>query len=148
MWAEKFVSFIIINDDNELVFENIVQRFNFQTLNLHLDKPFYLTDWVLVRAQTLKWYYDEHHVIFFRKMNYPFHWETYDGKRLGNVYVARWYEKEFNCWIPFITAPELMEEFKNALADKTLDMDHNYNLDFIKRLRAEYEHISLLYSGG
>jgi hypothetical protein len=83
-----------------------------------------------------------------RKMNYPFYWETYDGKRLGNVYVARWYEKEFNCWIPFITAPELMEEFKNALADKTLDMDHNYNLDFIKRLRAEYEHISLLYSGG
>ena len=80
-----------------------------------------------------------------RKMNYHFYWETPDGKRLGNVYVARWYEKEFNCWLPFITAPELMQEFKTALADKTLDMDYNYNLDFIKRLKTEYEHVSLLY---
>ena len=83
-----------------------------------------------------------------RKMNYHFYWETPDGKRLGNVYVARWYEKEFNCWLPFVTAPELMQEFKTALADKTLDMDYNYSLDFIKRLKTEYEHVALLYSGG
>lgn len=83
-----------------------------------------------------------------RKMNYHFYWETPDGKRLGNVYLARWYEKEFNCWLPFVTAPELMNEFKDALADKTLDMDHNYNLDFIKRLKKEYDHVALLYSGG
>lgn len=83
-----------------------------------------------------------------RKMNYHFYWETPDGKRLGNVYLARWYEKEFNCWLPFVTAPSLMNEFKVALADKTLDMDHNYNLDFIKRLKKEYDHVALLYSGG
>jgi len=83
-----------------------------------------------------------------RKMNYHFYWETPDGKRLGNVYLARWYEKEFNCWLPFVTAPALMNEFRDALADKTLDMDHNYNLDFIKRLKKEYNHVALLYSGG
>lgn len=83
-----------------------------------------------------------------RKMNYMLYWETPDGKRLGNVYLARWYEKEFNCWLPFVTAPELIEEFKLALADKTLDMDHNYSLDFIKRLKTEYNHVALLYSGG
>ena len=83
-----------------------------------------------------------------RKMNYPFYWETPDGKRLGNVYVARWYEKEFNCWLPFVTAPELEKEFRETLKDKSLDMDYNYNVDFIKRLKQEYEHIALLYSGG
>ena len=83
-----------------------------------------------------------------RKMNFHFYWETPDGKRLGNVYLARWYEKEFNCWLPFVTAPKLMQEFKNTLTDKTIDMDYNYSLDFIKRLKAEYEHVALLYSGG
>lgn len=83
-----------------------------------------------------------------RKMNYPFYWETPDGKRLGNVYVARWYEKEFNCWLPFVTAPELIAEFRENLKDKSLDMNYNYNVDFIKRLKHEYEHVALLYSGG
>jgi len=83
-----------------------------------------------------------------RKMNFHFYWETPDGKRLGNVYVARWYEKEFNCWLPFVTSPKLMQEFKTTLADKTIDMDYNYSLDFIKRLKTDYEHIALLYSGG
>ena len=83
-----------------------------------------------------------------RKMNYSFYWETPDGKRLGNVYVARWYEKEFNCWLPFVTAPELIAEFRETLKDKSLDMNYNYNLDFIKRLKSDYEHVALLYSGG
>ncbi len=68
---EKFVSFIILNSQNELVFENIVQRFNFQNLDLHLDKSFYLTDEALVRTHGLRGYYENHHVIFFRKMKYP-----------------------------------------------------------------------------
>ena len=49
-----------------------------------------------------------------RKMNFAFYWETPNGKRLGNVYVARWYEKEFNCWLPFVTAPELIAEFRET----------------------------------
>ena len=69
---ERFVSFIVINSDNELVFENIVQKFDFQNLNIHFDKPFYLTDEVMVRTQKLKGYYKNHHVVFFRKMKYPF----------------------------------------------------------------------------
>jgi hypothetical protein len=83
-----------------------------------------------------------------RKMNYPFYWETPDGKRLGNVYVARWYEKEFNCWLSFVTAPELVKEFRETLKDKSLDMNYNYSVDFIKRLKQEYKHVALLYSGG
>ena len=69
---ERFVSFIIINSENELVFENIVQKFDFQNLNIHFEKPFYLTDEVMVRTQKLKGYYKDHHVVFFRKMKYPF----------------------------------------------------------------------------
>lgn len=83
-----------------------------------------------------------------RKMNYHFYWQTPDDKRLGNVYLAKWYEKEFNCWLPFVTAPALMDEFKQALEDKTLEMNHNYSVDFIKRLKKEFKHVSLLYSGG
>lgn len=83
-----------------------------------------------------------------RQMNYMLYWETPNGKRISNVFVARWYEREFNCWVKFVTAPELMNEYKEALKDKTIDMDHNYSLDFIKRLKNEYEHVSLLYSGG
>ena len=83
-----------------------------------------------------------------RKMNYSFYWETPDGKRLGNVFLVKWYEKVFDCWLPFVCAPALMDEFRNALADKTLDMDYNYSLDFIKRLKKEYKHVALLYSGG
>jgi len=62
-----------------------------------------------------------------RKMNYHFYWQTPDGKRLGNVFLAKWYEKEFDCWLPFVTAPAHMDEFKATLADKTLDMDYNYS---------------------
>jgi len=83
-----------------------------------------------------------------RKMNYHFYWQTPDGKRLGNVFLAKWYEKEFDCWLPFVTAPAHMDEFRATLADKTLDMDYNYSLDFIKRLKKEYQHVALLYSGG
>ncbi len=76
--AERFASFIVINSDNELVFENIVQRFDFQNLNIHFDKSFYLTDEVMVRTQKLKGYYRDHHVVFFRKMKYPFSEYTED----------------------------------------------------------------------
>ena len=83
-----------------------------------------------------------------RQMNYMLYWETPDGKRINNVFVARWYEREFKCWVKFVTTPELMTEFKEALKDKTIEKDRNYSLDFIKRLKSEYDHVALLYSGG
>jgi len=83
-----------------------------------------------------------------KKMNYGYYWLTDDGQIITNILVVKWWEKEFNTWVKFVCTPEYMAEFKEALKDKTIDMNHNYNLDLIKRLKKEYEHVALLYSGG
>jgi len=88
------------------------------------------------------------HDLLAREKNVCYYWETPEGQRLTNVNLARWYEKEFHCWVKFVCSPEYMQKFKDILKDKTIDMDFNYNLDFIKKLKRDYDHVALLYSGG
>ena len=83
-----------------------------------------------------------------RRMNAMLYWETPDGKRLSNVYVARWYERAFNCWVKFVASPEAMKDYKTVLSNGDVNMDYNYSADIVHNLNQEYEHVALLYSGG
>ena len=81
------------------------------------------------------------------RMNYSYYWEV-DGLKLTNIHLVKWYEKEYNTWANWVCSPDLMQGFRDALKDKHIDMDHNYNVDMINKLKKEYKHVSLLFSGG
>jgi hypothetical protein len=81
------------------------------------------------------------------KMNYSYYWEV-DGRKLTNINLVRWYEQEYRTWANFVCRPDLMQRFHEVLQDKTLDMSHNYNLDMIKKIKKDHDHVSLLFSGG
>jgi hypothetical protein len=81
------------------------------------------------------------------RMNYSYYWEV-DGHKLYNLNLARWYEKEYNAYARFVCSPDYMQRFQQALSDKHVDMNHNYDLDMIRKLKKDYSHVSLLFSGG
>jgi hypothetical protein len=82
-----------------------------------------------------------------QRMNYSYYWEV-DGHKMYNLHLVRWYEKEYNTWAKFVCTPDYMRRFREALSDKHIDMSHNYNLDMIRKLKQDYSHVSLLFSGG
>jgi len=89
----------------------------------------------------------EQHSELADRMNYSYYW-TVDGLKLTNINLVRWYEKEYNTWANWVCRPDLMQGFRDALKDKHIDMDHNYNVDMINKLKKDYKHVSLLFSGG
>ena len=69
-----------------------------------------------------------------------------DDYKFNNIHLMRWYETAFGKWA---TAVDMqLPIIKDTLADKKLDMDKNYNADYLKYLRNTYDHIQLLFSGG
>lgn len=82
-----------------------------------------------------------------KQMNYAYYWEV-DGFKLNNINLVKWYEKHFNTWADFVCRPDLMQKFRDVLKDKHIDMSHNYNLDMIKKIKQDYDHVQLLFSGG
>ena len=70
------------------------------------------------------------------RMNYSYYWEV-DGLKLTNIHLVKWYEKEYNTWANWACSPDLMQGFRDALKDKHIDMDHNYNVDMINKLKKE-----------
>ena len=77
--------------------------------------------------------------------NYQYYWEA-QGYKFNNLNLARWYEKEFNCWATFVARQ--LPEFRKNLEDKTLDMNRNYDLECVQQLKKDYDYIRLLFSGG
>lgn len=79
------------------------------------------------------------------KENYQYYWEA-NGYKFNSSYLARWYEKEYNCWAEF--KAQQFYRIKEILNDKIVDQKKNYNLEYIKKLRSQYKDIKLLFSGG
>lgn len=79
------------------------------------------------------------------KNNYMYYWEA-NGYKFNNINLARWYEKEFNCWVTFVARQ--LPQIKQALENTTIDMDHDYDLDFVKQIKKDYDYVRLLFSGG
>lgn len=62
-----------------------------------------------------------------------------------NYWVVKQYEKENNVFVPFVAN---LDQYKEVLADKNIDDNYNYSLDFLSNLRKEKNYIRLFYSGG
>jgi len=89
----------------------------------------------------------EQHSEIAERMNYAYYWEV-DGLKLTNINLVRWYEKKYKKFASWVCRPDLMQGFRDALKDKHVDMNHNYNLDMINKLKKNYKKVKLLYSGG
>jgi hypothetical protein len=74
-----------------------------------------------------------------------FYWQA-DGYKFNNTNLARWYEKENNCWVDLVDAQ--FDAIKQNLSQQTFDPKKNYNLEFIRYLKNKYPKVNLLYSGG
>lgn len=71
---------------------------------------------------------------------YEFQQHTFD-----NCWNVKKFEQEHQVFVPFVTDYEL---YKQALVDKTIDLEHNYDLDYLQFLRNTKSYIRLFYSGG
>jgi hypothetical protein len=74
-----------------------------------------------------------------------FFWQA-DGYKFNNVNLARWYEKENNCWVEYVDRQ--LPIIKQSLSTQSFDPNRNYNLEFIKTLKQTYKKVNLLFSGG
>lgn len=79
------------------------------------------------------------------EQNLKFYWEV-DGYKFNNRNLTYWYEKEYGCWATFVA--QQFSSIKSNLKNTSIDLDYNYNLDYLKQLRSEYDHVRLLLSGG
>lgn len=76
---------------------------------------------------------------------YKFYWQS-QGYKFDNKNLSKWFEKETGHWSTFSCSQ--LEDIKQNLADKKLDMQHDYSTDFVKKLREKYGYIQLFFSGG
>lgn len=72
---------------------------------------------------------------------------TVDDYKIDNAYLAAWHEQTFNTFNHFVS-PVNVSKIKKVLEDKTIDLNHNYDLDYIKKLRNENDYLQLFLSGG
>lgn len=82
---------------------------------------------------------------YVEEKNLRYYYEA-DGFKFNNKHLAAWYEKEYNVWAPLVC--QQLDNYRSVLDDRTLDMAHDYNHDYLKLLRKKYDHVQLLLSGG
>lgn len=78
------------------------------------------------------------------EQNHPYYW-TADGYSFDNKNLALWYEKEKNSFTTFVDSR--INEIRSQL-QTSIDMDRNYNIDYLKYLKSTYRKVHLFFSGG
>lgn len=76
---------------------------------------------------------------------FKFYWRHGDYK-FKNPNLANWYEQETGHFCEYHHTK--IDDIRLALEDKSFDINHDYNIDFLKHLRNKYDHITLFTSGG
>lgn len=82
---------------------------------------------------------------YVEEKNLRYYYEA-DGFKFNNKHLAAWYEKEYNTWASLVCTR--IDDYRSTLADKTLDLDYDYNHDYLQFLRNKYKYVQLLLSGG
>jgi hypothetical protein len=77
------------------------------------------------------------------KENWQYYYQIGDYK-FNNVYLANWFEKETNGWAAFVA--HSTDLLKQKLQNKKIDLNYDYNLDFLKRI--SNNSFRLFFSGG
>lgn len=72
---------------------------------------------------------------------------TVDDYKIDNVYLAVWYENYYNKFVEYVS-PVNVKNIKNTLEDKLIDLEFDYNINFLKKLRQEQPYLQFFLSGG
>ena len=78
------------------------------------------------------------------EQRHPYYW-TADGYRFDNKNLALWYEKEKGSFTTFVDSR--IDVIREQL-QTPIDMDRNYNIDYLKYLKSVYSEMHLFFSGG
>ena len=76
--------------------------------------------------------------------NHPYYW-TADGYKFDNKNLALWYEKDTGSFATFVDSH--IDAIRGHLSTP-VDMDRNYNLDYLRYLKSTYPAVNLFFSGG
>ena len=76
----------------------------------------------------------------------PFVYYEVDGYKIDNTHLTKWYEREFNTTAKFVYRD--FHDLKKHLKEIDINLEHDYNLEFLKYLKNNYSHVHLLFSGG
>jgi hypothetical protein len=71
---------------------------------------------------------------------------TANGYKFDNKLLALWYENNTNNFVTFVDTQ--LEEIRNQLSDTSIDMNHDYNKNYLEYLKANYDEVNLCFSGG
>lgn len=77
--------------------------------------------------------------------NWKYYYQV-DNYKFNNVYLANWYEKEHNSWATYVA--QSFNEIKEKLSSEIFDINKDYNLEYLKKLRKENSYLQLFFSGG
>jgi hypothetical protein len=69
----------------------------------------------------------------------------YQDQFFENYWAVKQFEQQHNVFVSFSTN---LDPYRKILADKKIDLDHNYDLDYLQLLRKTKSYIRLYYSGG
>lgn len=75
----------------------------------------------------------------------PFFRYEYQGQIFDNYWNVKKFEQDNNVFVPFVTDYSL---YKQALQDRLVDLNRNYDLEYLQHLRKTKSYIRLYYSGG
>ena len=73
------------------------------------------------------------------------YWWQVGDQKFSNRHRADLHSQETGLYNSFETNHDV---YRAALEDKSFNINRDYSLEFVKQLRAEYDHIRLYYSGG
>ncbi len=80
------------------------------------------------------------------KGNFSYYYHCGDYK-FYNGYLAHWYKNKTNNHLTFV-ADNPINQIKQQLVDKEVDLDYNYNKDHLIKLKNKNQKLQLLLSGG
>jgi hypothetical protein len=69
----------------------------------------------------------------------------HQGQTFDNFWAVKQFEQDYRTFVFFVTD---YEKYQHALSNKTIDLDYNYDLDYLRLLRETKSYIRLYYSGG
>jgi hypothetical protein len=79
------------------------------------------------------------------KNNHPVYWQANDFK-FCNRNLMHWYEKEFGVFAEAVATQ--LPSIRENLLDKSIDDNINYSVEYLKKIRSQYDHLIFMFSGG
>jgi len=79
------------------------------------------------------------------QQRHPCYWSA-DGYKFDNKNLAVWYEKDTGSFTTFVDSQ--IDQLREQLTNTTIDMNRNYNREYLEYLKTQYSEVRLFFSGG